>query len=290
MTNEVEVEQPISGWIAVCGVLILLALDIWLVTSLFPPTAGLATFAFIAIVSAALVLTLKGFLTLEPNEAIVLILFGSYAYSIKRAGFFWANPFFTRTRISLRVKNFNTPTLKVNDKQGNPIEIAAVVTWYVSDTAAAAFDVEDYSLYIHTQCEMALREMAGKLAYESHDKEVSLRGNFDVVAKVLTETVQEHVQIAGITVSEAKITHLAYAPEIAGVMLRRQQADAVIFARSRMVEGALGMVRSALEVLHKEQIVDLTSQQKATLVTNMMTVLLSEEGAQPVIQMGQSSQ
>jgi regulator of protease activity HflC (stomatin/prohibitin superfamily) len=290
MTNEIEIEHPVNGWTGVVGVLILIGTDIFLVLSLFPSAGGIGTFLFIAAVSALLVLSLKGFITLEPNEAVVLILFGNYRFSLKQAGFFWVNPFYTRTRISLRVKNFNTPTLKVNDKQGNPIEIAAVITWYVSDTAAATFDVEDYSLYIHTQCEMSLREMAGKVAYDSHDKEVSLRGNFDAVAKVLTDSVQEHVAIAGITVSEAKITHLAYAPEIAGVMLRRQQAEAVIFARQRMVEGALGMVRSALEVLHNEKIVDLTPQQKATLVTNMMTVLLSEEGAQPVIQMGSSGQ
>jgi regulator of protease activity HflC (stomatin/prohibitin superfamily) len=280
-THEIERERPQSGWLGV-GVALLLALcGAYLILT---PYAW-RPFAGGACVLLAFFLA-KGLLVLEPNASAVLTFFGNYVATIRRDGFFWVNPFYHKRRVSLRVENFNTPTLKVNDRLGNPIEIAAVITWRVQDTAQAVFDVEDYARYIHVQSEMGLREVAGSHAYDGdHDREVTLRCNFQAISKLLTDTIQDHVAIAGIMILEAKITHLAYAPEIAGVMLRRQQAEAVVQAREKLVEGAIGMVKTALARLEAEAIARLTLPERAALVTNMMTVLLSEEGAQPVIQM-----
>lgn len=282
-TREIVRESPVSGWL---GVIVVLACLL-----------GAAFFALrlppFGVVPAALLFVLGGFLakglfTLQPNEAAVLIFFGNYRATVRRDGFFWVNPFYKRVRVSLRVRNFNTPTLKVNDRQGNPIEVAAVITWRVEDTAQAVFDVEDYQQYIEVQSEMGLREVASSHAYDgSGSDEMTLRGNFQGISELLTETLQRHVDIAGIVIMEAKLTHLAYAQEIASVMLRRQQAEAVVQARERMVDGAIGMVGLALERMTSEDIATFTPDQRAALVTNMMTVLLSETGAQPVIQMAQ---
>jgi regulator of protease activity HflC (stomatin/prohibitin superfamily) len=280
-THEVEREQPASGWVGVGIALLLAGFGAYLILtpySLRPLAGGVCIFLafFVA----------KGLLVLEPNASAVLTFFGNYVATIRRDGFFWVNPFYKKHRVSLRVENFNTPTLKVNDRLGNPIEIAAVITWRVQDTAQAAFDVEDFARYIHVQSEMGLREVASSHAYDGeHDHDVTLRGNFQAISRLLTDTIQDHVAIAGIMILEAKITHLAYAPEIAGVMLRRQQAEAVVQAREKLVEGAIGMVKTALERLEAEHIAQFSSAERAALVTNMMTVLLSEEGAQPVIQM-----
>jgi regulator of protease activity HflC (stomatin/prohibitin superfamily) len=279
-THELALVRPASGWVGLAVVLALIGGGAALAFGLRP--AGIVAGALAILLAFFLA---KGLLTLQPNEAAVLVFFGNYSATLRRDGFFWVNPFYARTRVSLRVRNFNTPTLKVNDRLGNPIEVAAVVTWRVEDTAQAVFDVEDYERYTHAQSEMALREVASAHAYDGADRDITLRGNFGRISELLTDTVQDHVRVAGIVVMEAKLTHLAYAPEIAGVMLRRQQAAAVVEAREKMVEGAIGMVKLALERMTSEDITTFTPGQRAALVTNMMTVLLSETGAQPVIQM-----
>lgn len=226
----------------------------------------------------------KGFVVLQPNMAIALTFFGKYAGTIREDGFFWYNPLCAGSKLSLRVANLNTPTLKVNDKAGNPIEIAAVIAWRVSDTAKALYDVEDYGTYIHIQCESALRAAASTRYYDG-DKEGkhSLRGDLEAVTEMLVTSIQEHVALAGLEIIEAKITHLAYASEIAGAMLRRQQAEAVIAARQRIVEGAVGMVKQAIDELQAAQVVNLSETDRVKLVTNLLTVLVSESETQPVL-------
>jgi regulator of protease activity HflC (stomatin/prohibitin superfamily) len=237
----------------------------------------------------ALKLGIKGLVVLNPNSAAVFTLFGTYKYTILRSGFFWVNPFFDCRKVSLRVENFNTATLKVNDKLGNLIEIAAVITWRVRNVARSIFDVQGYSGYIQNQSEMGLRDVASTHAYDrASNDDVTLRGNSQAVSDLLKSTVQNHMLVAGIELLDAEIMHLAYAPEIANVMLRRQQAGALIQARELLVEGAVGMVKITLDRLEKEGIGTLTPNQRAALVTSMMTVLLSEDNAQPVIQMGQA--
>jgi len=229
----------------------------------------------------------KGFVILQPNIAAVLTFFGKYAGTIREDGMFWYNPLCASSKMSLRIGNLNTPTLKVNDKAGNPIEIAAVIAWRVADTAKASFDVEDYTTFIHIQCESALRAVASTRYYDG-DKEGkhSLRGDLEAVAEMLVETIQEHVFLAGLEVIEAKIAHLAYASEIAGAMLRRQQAEAVIAARQRIVEGAVGMVKQALDELQELSIVTLSEPERVKLVTNLLTVLVSDTETQPVLSVG----
>ncbi|MCE9638628.1 MAG: SPFH domain-containing protein, partial [Betaproteobacteria bacterium] len=225
-----------------------------------------------------------GFLVLKPNESAVLTLFGRYIGTVRNSGFHWVNPFYAKQKVSLRVRNFTTPTLKVNDKVGNPIDVAAVVGWLVRDTAQAAFDVDDFEGYIKTQCEMALRDVVSTHPYDAtKDEHVSLRGNTAAVSDLLKESLQRSINVAGLEILEMRITHLAYAPEIASIMLRRQQAEALIQAREKMVDGAIGMVKMALDRFQSEGITDMTSAQKTVLVSNMMMVLLSDEGAQPVI-------
>jgi regulator of protease activity HflC (stomatin/prohibitin superfamily) len=238
----------------------------------------------------------KGLFTLEPNQAAVMIFFGSYVGTVCESGFFWVNPFYSRTQVSLRINNWNTPVLKVNDERGSPIEIAAVIAWRVQDTARAVFDVESTLNYLQIQSESAVRQVASSHAYDDTEiaeggrSKKSLRTDLDAIAGLLRESIQQHVDVAGIVIEEAKIAHLAYAPEIANAMLRRQQAEAVVMARQKLVDGAVGMVEVALKNLEDKKIVSLTSDQRAVLVTNMMTVLLSESGAQPVIQMAQTTQ
>ncbi len=226
----------------------------------------------------------KGFVILEPNIAAVLTFFGKYAGTIREDGFFWYNPLCSRQKISLRVANLNTPAIKVNDKAGNPIEVAAVIAWRVSDTAKAAFEVENYAAFVIIQSESAVRAVASTRYYDGDARGGnSLRGDLEAVAELLGRTIQEHVAIAGLEVVEAKIAHLAYAPEIANAMLRRQQAEAVIAARQRIVEGAVGMVRQALDELEQASIVSLNQEDRVRLVTNLLTVLVSETETQPVL-------
>jgi hypothetical protein len=249
---------------------------------------GTAFFFIGAIVTMGLwILALRGFFIVGPNEAQVLQLFGDYAGSAKVAGLRWANPFFTRKKISLRIRNFESSHLKVNDAEGNPIEIGAVVVWRVVETAEAMFEVNDYENFLHVQTEAALRNAATSYPYDSHeDHIISLRGSTAAVADHLKQEVQQRLQKAGLEVLEARISHLAYAPEIAAAMLQRQQAGAIIAARQRIVEGAVGMVEMALEMLSKKSIVHLDEERKAAMVSNLLVVLCGERGAQPIVNTG----
>ena len=230
---------------------------------------------------------LTGLFSVAPNEAVVLQLFGSYAGTVKETGLRWANPFLAKRRVSQRIRNFESAHLKVNDKDGNPIEIAAVVVWKVVDTAEAVFEVDNYENYVKVQSEAAVRNLATRYPYDAHDDEnVSLRGNTAAVAGDLKGEIHERLAKAGVEVVEARISHLAYAAEIAAAMLRRQQAGAVIAARTRIVEGAVGMVDLALEHLAKSSLVKLDEERKAAMVSNLLVVLCSEHDVQPVVNAG----
>jgi regulator of protease activity HflC (stomatin/prohibitin superfamily) len=232
-------------------------------------------------------LIFKGLFTVAPNQGIVLQLFGNYVGTSKIPGLRWANPFYSRKRISLRVRNFESGHLKVNDSDGNPIEIAAVVVWRVVETAEATFEVDDYEHYVRVQTESALRSLATSYPYDAHDDAVlSLRGNTSAVADHLQQEVQQRLAKAGVEVLEARISHLAYAPEIAAAMLQRQQAGAIIAARQRIVEGAVGMVEMALTMLSGKGIVHLDEERKAAMVSNLLVVLCGERGAQPIVNTG----
>ena len=238
---------------------------------------------------AAIVLFM-GFITLQPNNAVVLLLFGEYRGSLRESGFYWANPFFTKKRISLRLRNMEGQKLKVNDKQGNPIEIATVIVWRVQDTAQATFDVDDYAQYVNIQSETAVRHLANSYAYDhGEENELTLRSGVDEVSATLKDELAARLAKAGVAVEEARLTHLAYAPEIAGVMLRRQQADAIIAARQKIVHGAVSMVEMALKDLSERQVVEFDPDRKAAMVSNLLVVLCGEREAQPVISMGGST-
>jgi regulator of protease activity HflC (stomatin/prohibitin superfamily) len=228
-----------------------------------------------------------GFFIVNPNEAKVLTLFGKYSGSVKRDGFHWANPLLTKRHISLRVRNFESSQIKVNDLEGNPIEIAAVVVWKVTETAEACFEVDSYEHYVKVQTEAAVRNLATQYpydAYEDHHK--SLRGNTAEIAEQMKTEVQERLAKAGVEVLEARLNHLAYAPEIASAMLQRQQAGAIIAARSRIVEGAVGMVEMALDLLSKRDVVALDNDRKAAMVSNLLVVLCGDRNTQPVVNTG----
>ena len=229
----------------------------------------------------------SGVFVVAPNSARVLQLFGDYVGTAKVPGLRWANPFYTKKRISLRVRNFESSHLKVNDADGNPIEIAAVVVWRVVETAEASFEVDNYEHYVHVQSEAAVRNAATSYPYDAHDDAVvSLRGNTAVVAEHMKGEVQQRLQKAGVEVLEARISHLAYAPEIAAAMLQRQQAGAIIAARERIVQGAVGMVEMALDMLSHKGIVQLDEERKAAMVSNLLVVLCGERGAQPILNTG----
>ncbi len=230
---------------------------------------------------------LGGLIVVNPNEAKVLLFFGKYVGTVKKDGWYWVNPFYSKQKVSLRVVNFETEHLKVNDLDGNPIEIAAIVVWRVVDTAEASFSVADYHDYVKVQSESALRNMATHYAYDAHDDtHVSLRSHIEVVAEKLREVLQKHLDKAGVEVQEARISHLAYAQEIAEAMLRRQQAGAVIAARKQIVDGAVGMVEMALERLAAKKVVELGEEQKAAMVSNLLVVLCSEQATHPVVNAG----
>ena len=232
-------------------------------------------------------LLLPGLFMVAPNEAKVLQLFGKYAGTAKEQGLRWANPFYTKKKVSLRVRNFESSHMKVNDIEGNPIEIAAVIVWKVVETAEAVFEVDDFEHYVKVQSESALRNLAMAYPYDAHDDEKpSLRGHTTVVADHLKREIQDRLTKAGVAVNEARISHLAYAPEIAAAMLQRQQAGAIIAARSRIVEGAVGMVEMALDLLSKKSIITLDEERKAQMVSNLLVVLCGERSTQPVINAG----
>lgn len=242
---------------------------------------------FLGLVAVVWFICWGGFFTLQPNISAVLILFGKYHGSVMNSGFHWANPLLIKKKISQRAHNLNGEKLKVNDKRGNPIEIATVVVWRVTDTAKAAFDVEDYEDYVHVQSESALRHLAMAYSYDTFDgDELTLRGSVDEVSDALQKEVQDRVERAGVLVEEARISHLAYAPEIASAMLQRQQADAIVAARQRIVEGAVGMVEMALKKLKENNTVDLDEERKAAMVSNLLVVLCGDKAAQPVVNTG----
>jgi regulator of protease activity HflC (stomatin/prohibitin superfamily) len=228
-----------------------------------------------------------GLFVVNPNEGRVLQLFGDYVGTVRVPGLRWANPFFTKKRISLRVRNFESARLKVNDNEGNPIEIAAVVVWQVVDTAEAVFEVDDYNNYVKVQSEAALRNLATSYTYDTHDdSQMSLRSHTAEVAEHLKKEIQDRLARAGVQVIESRISHLAYAPEIAASMLQRQQAGAIIAARQRIVEGAVGMVEMALDMLSRRDIVSLDDERKAAMVSNLLVVLCGERAAQPIVNTG----
>jgi regulator of protease activity HflC (stomatin/prohibitin superfamily) len=233
------------------------------------------------------ILVLKGNFVIGPNEARVLTFFGRYTGSVREAGLRWANPFATKRAISLRTRNFETAKIKVNDIEGNPIEIGAVIVWRVVDTAQAMFDVENFATFVQIQAETALRNLAMHHPYDGHDDTmISLRGHSDQVAELLRKEVNDKLGLAGVEVVDARIAHLAYSPEIAQAMLQRQQAGAIIAARTRIVEGAVSMVEMALEQLAKRGIVELDTERKAAMVSNLLVVLCGERSTQPVVNAG----
>lgn len=234
-----------------------------------------------------LFISFGGFTVIQPNDSRVLILFGKYIGTIRESGFWWVNPFTEKKKVSLRIHNFNSEKIKVNDLHGNPIEIAAVIVWRVIDSARAIFDVQNYEEFVAIQSETAIRGLASDYAYDASDDEKhSLRGNTQEISEELKKQVQTRLQIAGLEIIESRISHLAYAPEIAQAMLRRQQAQAVVAARTKIVEGAVGMVEMALKSLSEQHIVVLDEDKKATMVNNLLVALVSETQAQPVINTG----
>lgn len=281
-------ERPLraqSGWLwLVINLLLYVAAVAGIVVAARNREAGLLV-ASVGVVILNVFIT-AGFFVVNPNEAVVILLFGEYKGTCKVNGFRYANPFFTKKKISLKARNLNGERLKVNDKVGNPIEIAAVVVWQVSETARALFDVDHYGDYVTTQSESALRHLASRFAYDGEDEDVTLRGATDEVNENLMAELQERLARAGVTVLEARLSHLAYAQEIAHAMLQRQQAQAVVAARKKIVEGAVGMVEMALQELQAKQIVELPAEKKADLVGNLLVVLCSEHAAQPVVQAG----
>lgn len=239
------------------------------------------------------ILILPGFFTLQPNKAMVLILFGAYKGTVKDNGFFWVNPFMTKQKISLRVRNFENKPLKVNDKIGNPVMVGTIVVWQVEDTFKATFDVEDYENFVHLQTDAAVRKMAGKYPYddfEAENAEITLRSGVEEVNHSLELEIAERLEHAGIKVIEARISHLAYASEIASAMLQRQQATAIVAARRKIVDGAVGMVEMALEDLKLKGIIDFEEEKKAAMVSNLMVVLCSDRSASPVLNVGTLNQ
>jgi len=313
-----------NGWFMLVLLMGLLVADLGVLTSAVPRAASEGPAVVLACVFTLplIGLLLTGFFTLQPNEARVLLLFGDYKGTVRASGFHWANPFYSsgpqnfrtaamasalqarrfgakgeapdaqpralgRNKISLRARTLNGDTLKVNDKRGNPVEIAAVVVWRVADTAQAMFDVDNYEMYTRTQSESAVRHLANLYAYDDGEEgEATLRGNVEDVSRALQAELQERLAKAGITVDEARLTHLAYAPEIAQAMLRRQQAEAVIAARQKIVHGAVSMVHMALTELAEKQVVQLDDERRAAMVSNLMVVLCGESEVHPVVNTG----
>ena len=274
----------VSGWLMAGVLLIVLALAVYGIVAYNDDPRLVGTLALVIALTA---FGLNGLFVVNPGEGKVLQLFGSYAGTVKIPGLRWGNPLYKRTRISMRVRNFESSRLKVNDNEGNPVEIAAVVVWRVVDSAEASFEVDNYENYVHVQSEAALRNLATSYTYDSHDDtQTSLRGHTSVVAEHLKREIQDRLAKAGVEVIEARISHLAYAPEIAAAMLQRQQAGAIIAARQRIVEGAVGMVEMALEMLSRREIVTLDNERKAAMVSNLLVVLCGERSTQPVVNTG----
>ena len=283
-----KIINPRSGWL-------MLFIDLLLVAAIplsfpFAEDPGMEWLYFVGAASVlGVVLISSGFIAIEPNSSRVLTLFGKYVGTVNENGFFWVNPFYTKKKISLRANNLDTKPIKVNDKHGNPIMIGAVVVWKVENAYKAAFEVDNYQGFVETQSEAAIRKLAGAFAYDNFEhetEEITLRSSANEVNELLEHEVSERLAIAGIKVIEARLSHLAYATEIAGAMLQRQQATAIVAARAKIVEGAVGMVEMALEQLSAKDVVHLDEERKAAMVSNLMVVLCSERSAQPVLNTG----
>jgi len=294
--GDVHAERPIltfNGFLTLAVALALLGTAVWLIVDMARSARpDLGSIATATLLMLAVALLAAGLYTLQPNEAAVLQLFGAYRGTSRTPGLRSTNPFYTRRKISLRARNLNGERLKVNDKRGNPIEIAAVVVWRVEDTAKAFFDVDDYEMYVRLQAEAAVRHLASSFAYDEDDshprenREPTLLASADVVARALVRELEARFDKAGVVVEEARLTHLAYAPEIAQVMLRRQQAEAIISARQKIVTGAVSMVDMALTELSEKKVVVLDDERKAAMVSNLLTVLCAESEVQPVVNTG----
>lgn len=291
-----------NGWVMLPVTILIFLVGVWLFVRFIlmaieadsqgtPPTfAGWATLVSSLVVLGLGIFSCFGYFTLQPNQARVLILFGAYRGTVRKDGFHWTNPLNTKKPISLRARNLNGEQLKVNDKRGNPIEIAAVVVWHINDTAQAIFDVDDYTDYVTVQSESAVRHLANCYAYDhgedGEELETTLRSGVEEVSVALQSELQARLAKAGVVVEEARLTHLAYAPEIAGAMLRRQQAEAIIAARKKIVHGAVSMVEMALNELSEKNVVELDEERKASMVSNLLVVLCGEAEAHPVINTG----
>lgn len=278
--------NKLNGFLMLFISIALLALAVYLLISGIQNENPEVLWIFIPLLIIFFLLT-SGFMVIQPNDSRVLILFGKYTGTVRQSGFFWVNPFTVRKKVSLRIRNLNSQKIKVNDLHGNPIEIGAVIVWKVIDSAKAVFDVENYEQFVDIQSETAIRQLASEYPYDVEEEEKSsLRGSPQEIAESLQKTVQTRLDVAGVDIIEARISYLAYAQEIAQAMLRRQQAQAIIAARTKIVEGAVGMVQMALNALSEQKIVTLDEDKKATMVNNLMVALVSETEAQPVINTG----
>jgi len=278
-----------SGWGMLFFALVVMAGSIWgLIWSIADESFGMLVPAILGLIVG--IFLLPGLFVINPNEAVVLLLFGDYKGTTRENGLRFANPFLTKRKISLRARNLNGDRLKVNDLSGNPIEIAAVVVWKVADTAEAMFEVDDYEAYVTIQSESAVRHLAGAYPYDGEDNELTLRGTTDEISEHLQKELQERLAKAGVKVIEARLSHLAYAPEIAHAMLQRQQASAVVAARTKIVEGAVGMVEMALKELGDKELVKFDDDRKAVMISNLLVVLCSEHATQPVVNAGTLNQ
>ena len=276
----------ISGFIALLIEILMIAASVLVIRDV--AITRDPSHVWIAIVLLMLAgICMGGFFIVQPNAARVLVFLGRYVGSIRESGFWWSNPFAIKKHVSLRIHNFNSDKIKVNDLQGNPIEIAAVIVWCVVDSSKALFDVEDYDGFVGIQSETAIRALTSQYPYDAHDEQKpSLRGSPKEISDSLRQQVQARLEIAGVEVSEARISHLAYAPEIAQAMLRRQQAEAIVAARQKIVEGAVGMVESALKMLSEQNVIVLDEEKKASMVNNLLVALVSDRETQPVINTG----
>lgn len=278
--------HKLNGFLMLFILIALIALEVYLIVLMANTENVMILWIFLPMIFVIVLLSM-GFSVVQPNDSRVLILFGKYTGTIRNAGFWWVNPFTLKRRVSLRIRNFNSQKIKVNDLHGNPIEIGAVVVWRVIDSAKAVFDVENYEQFVDIQSETAIRTLASEYPYDvTEEDKPSLRGTPQEIAESLKNTLQTRLEVAGVEILESRISHLAYAQEIAQAMLRRQQAQAIIAARQKIVEGAVGMVEMALNMLSEQKIVTLDEDKKATMVNNLMVALVSESEAQPVINTG----
>jgi regulator of protease activity HflC (stomatin/prohibitin superfamily) len=286
MNIQENTRKVASGYVALVILPLLTAGVVWwLVQSI--QAANVVLIVLNAVLLVVLLILFMGFFMVHPNQAKVLQLFGTYVGSVRQTGLRWANPFYSKETVSLRVRNFESGQMKVNDSSGNPIEIAAVVVWKVVDSAEAMFEVDDYESFVQIQSEAALRNMATSYPYEIHgDETIALRSHPQEIAERLREEVQERLDKAGVNVIEARISHLAYAQEIASAMLKRQQAQAIVAARRQIVDGAVGMVQMALTELKEQGVIELDEERKANMVSNLLVVLCGEENARPVVNTG----